>query len=61
MVCRFCFALACTILSDSMSCLFLSCREGAGLILQLLADDKNIVTSIKSELMKQVSDLNTPL
>ena len=40
---------------------FLYCRDGAGLILKLLGDDKNIVTSIKTELMKQVSDLNTPL
>lgn len=36
-------------------------RDGASLVLQLLAEDKNIMTSIKSEIMKQVSDLNTPL
>ena len=36
-------------------------RDGAGLIVQLLADDKNIIGSIKAEIMKQVSDLNTPL
>lgn len=36
-------------------------RDGAGLILQLLSDDKNIIGSIKAEIMKQVSDLNTPL
>lgn len=36
-------------------------REGADLIVQLLAEDKAIIAGIKAEIMKQVSDLNTPL